>query len=58
MKFECKCRLKFEIVPREIPLNAPEPIYCQNCKREINGPRSTRYADYIPIDQTSDTHSN
>jgi hypothetical protein len=52
MYYDCKCGLMFEIVPREIPLSEPEAAYCENCGLKIEGPRCTRYAEYIRVDKT------
>jgi hypothetical protein len=48
MLHTCTCGLEFVIVPKEIPLSGPEALCCEDCGREISGPRCTRYADYVP----------
>jgi hypothetical protein len=47
MLHPCTCGLEFVIVPKEIPLSEPEALRCEDCGREIRGPRCTRYADYV-----------
>jgi hypothetical protein len=49
----CTCGLEFVIVPKEIPLSEPEALRCEDCGREIRGPRCTRYADYVPLRKIS-----
>jgi hypothetical protein len=49
----CTCGLEFVIVPKEIPLNEPEALCCEDCGCEIRGPRCKRYADYVPLRKIS-----
>jgi hypothetical protein len=58
MYYDCQCGLTFAIVPREIPLSEPEAAYCENCGLEITGPRSPRYAEYIPINKAIEERIN
>jgi hypothetical protein len=48
MLHRCICGLEFVFIPKEIPLSEPEAFRCEDCGREIRGPRCTRYADYVP----------
>ena len=58
MRHRCECGRKCEIVPKEIPVREPEPAFCENCGREIKGPRCTRYVDYIPATAPVDKSAN